>query len=49
MDSYRTKNQLKTLDPEDVLDTDVYRNVWMPLDNVEEDVQHIVKRGPICI
>lgn len=37
----------KQLDRSDVLGMDIYRDVWMPLDNKGEDIRQLVKRGSI--
>ncbi len=36
-----------SLSLEDVTDTDIYRDVWLPLDQKEKDIFHLLKRGPI--
>ena len=29
---------------EDILDEDVYKDVWLPLDNKESDISHLINK-----
>ncbi|MGR6836174.1 hypothetical protein [Syntrophomonas erecta] len=43
---HRRKNKIKIpLRKEDIMDENVYEDVWLPLDNKEEDITHLIQQN----